>query len=384
MRDKSAISVARALVNNVFLIHGAVELQIHDQGTEFINDVMWNLNMLLGVQDLRTTAYRPVASGQIERVHKTINAVFAKTVSQNLRDWCELAPFVTFAYNTSRHSSTSFSPFYLLYLREPLVGIDLLLHKKEPAYQSFDQYSDEVRRKMQVAYRIVENQLKVVFDRAKRRYDARVKSVKFNVGDLCYFYSPRLFAGRGRKFRNQISGPWKVIRKVNEVNYSIQKSPKSKAVIVHVDRMVKYFGDVPKCWQENEPTTISLIRCDDSTRKTDSIESENSHDATVGGSPVSSLSDASSVSAIHGPDNQREPVSACQEDATLIKSSKDAGFQYCFTNARNESYNLLQCGGCYFEIDWEEMKMRISSSNPSANTNGPGSYIMNRMVQQTV
>ena len=56
-------------MNNVFLIHGAVELQIHDQGTEFVNDVMWNLNMLLGVQDLRTTAYRPVANGQIERVH---------------------------------------------------------------------------------------------------------------------------------------------------------------------------------------------------------------------------------------------------------------------------------------------------------------------------
>ena len=51
LRDKSAISVARALVNNVFLIHGAVELQIHDQGTEFVNDVMWNLNMLLGVHD---------------------------------------------------------------------------------------------------------------------------------------------------------------------------------------------------------------------------------------------------------------------------------------------------------------------------------------------
>ena len=66
-----AISVAGALVNNVFLIHGGVELQIHNQGTGFVNDVMWNLNMLLGVQDLRKTAYRPaaaVANGQIERV----------------------------------------------------------------------------------------------------------------------------------------------------------------------------------------------------------------------------------------------------------------------------------------------------------------------------
>ena len=379
LRDKSAISVARALVNNVFLIPGAVELQIHEQGTEFVNDVMRNLNMLLGVQDLRTTAYRPVANGQIERVHKTINAVFAKTVSQNLRDWCELAPFVTFAYNTSRHSSTTFSPFYLLYLKEPRVGIYLLLHKKEPAYQNFDQYSEDVRRKMQVAYKIVENQLKVVFDRAKRRYDARVRSVKFEVGDLCYFYSPRLFAGRGRKFRNQTSGPWKVIRKVNEVNYSIQKSPKSKAIIVHVDRMMKYFGEVPKSWLESEPKTVNLICCVSSTMKTYLPESENSHDT-----PATSSPDASSVSAIQGPDNQREPGSACQEDSVFIKSSKDTGFQYCFTNASNKSENLIHCGGCCFEIDWEEKKVRISSSNPSANTNGPGSYTVNRIVQQTV
>ena len=323
-----------------------------------------------------------MANGQIERVHKTINAVFAKTVSQNLRDWCELAPFVTFSYNTSRHSSTSFSPFYLLYLREPRVGIDLMLHKQEPAYQNFDQYSDEVRRKMQVAYRIVENQLKVVFDRAKRRYDARVRSVKFDVGDLCYFYYPRLFAGRGHKFRNQTSGPWKVIRKVNEVNYSIQKSPKSKATIVHVDRTMKYFGEVPKCWLENEPKTITLIRCENSTGRIDSTESGNGHDKPVAGPPVTGLPDASS--AIHGPDNQQGPVNACQEDAVFIKSGKDAGFQYCFTNAGNKSDNLLECGVCYLEINWEEMKVRISSSNPSANTNGPGCYILSRMDQHTV
>ena len=37
LRDKTAMTVARALVDIVYLIHGAVELQIHDQGTEFCN-----------------------------------------------------------------------------------------------------------------------------------------------------------------------------------------------------------------------------------------------------------------------------------------------------------------------------------------------------------
>ena len=37
-----------------------------------------------------------------------------KMVYENQRNWCELTPYVTFAYNTSYHSSTTFSPFYLL------------------------------------------------------------------------------------------------------------------------------------------------------------------------------------------------------------------------------------------------------------------------------
>ena len=143
LRDKSALTVANALLKHVYLIYGAVELQVHDNGPEFVNSVLFHLSKMMGVQDLRSTAYRPVANAAIERVHRTINAVFAKTIKEHQRDWHEQAKYVCFAYNTAKHTSTTFSPFYLVFLREPRVGIDLFLERSEPGYQSTDEYSDK-------------------------------------------------------------------------------------------------------------------------------------------------------------------------------------------------------------------------------------------------
>ena len=41
LRDKSALTVAKALLKNVYLIYGAVELQVHDNGLEFVNSVLF-------------------------------------------------------------------------------------------------------------------------------------------------------------------------------------------------------------------------------------------------------------------------------------------------------------------------------------------------------
>ena len=265
LRDKSALSVANALLEHVYLVYGAAELQIHDNGPEFVNSVLQHLSRMLGIQDLRSTAYRPVANAAIERVHRTINAVFAKTIKENQRDWHEQAKYVAFAYNTAKHNSTTFSPFYLVFMREPRVGIDLFLDRSEPAFQDTDEYSEKVRERMQKAYSIVQEQLKATFDRAKRRYDQRVKAVHFTLNSYVWFFCPRLKAGRGRKFRKLTDGPFRIVRILNEVNYVIQKVPGGRQQVVHVDRLLRYEGEPPIVWlryDENNkhPTEDTVVK----------------------------------------------------------------------------------------------------------------------------
>ena len=131
---------------------------------------------LLGIQLNRTTAYRPSSNDAIERVHRTINASFAKMVDDNQRNWCELTPYVTFAYKTSYHSSTGFSPFYLLYLRVARIPIDLVMENVgESIPANWDDYVMEMRDRMEKTFLTVRDQLGQAFQRAKQVNDGRVK-----------------------------------------------------------------------------------------------------------------------------------------------------------------------------------------------------------------
>jgi len=47
-------------------------------------------------------------------------------IQKNLKSWEECLPFVEFVYNRIVHSTTSFSPFKIVYGFNPLTPIDLI------------------------------------------------------------------------------------------------------------------------------------------------------------------------------------------------------------------------------------------------------------------
>ena len=59
LRNKEATTVAKALVDHVFLKYGLCTEILSDLGEEFQNEVMTDLLRILGVSRLRTSAYRP-------------------------------------------------------------------------------------------------------------------------------------------------------------------------------------------------------------------------------------------------------------------------------------------------------------------------------------
>jgi len=116
---------------------------------EFWSDVMICLAELLDIQPSKITSHRPNANGVVERVHGTLHSMFGKLVSQNQRDWCELVPYVTYAYNTTLHGSTSFSPFYLTYLRRARIPIEILFcMPSEAAYEMDNTYVSVTSERM--------------------------------------------------------------------------------------------------------------------------------------------------------------------------------------------------------------------------------------------
>jgi transposase InsO family protein len=101
LKNKTALTVAEALVQNVFLPFGSCQSLVSDQGTEFCNIILEEVTKLLGIRKLRTSAYRAFANGRVERVHRTMNTLLSRLVSDNQSDWQTKLPFVVTAINAS-------------------------------------------------------------------------------------------------------------------------------------------------------------------------------------------------------------------------------------------------------------------------------------------
>ncbi len=320
LRDKSALSVARALVEKVYLVYGTVEIQISDQGREFENEVLRNIATLMEFQKYRTTSYRPQTNGSVKRVHRTIQGMFAKLISANQRDWCEKIPYVSFAYNNAYHTSTTYTPAYLVFLRHPTVPLELMLEQPSPTYPAnLDDFTELMAERMRQAYDVVREELQCVFGKTKRRYDSKVKNTQFGVGDLVWYYCPRVKPRLGRKWQNLTSGPMLIIRRVNQVNYAIKRSPKSRPFVVHVDRIRRFEGETPAGWiteilstQTHKITDVSKERNDDAVVENNQVPEiqsssmENSLILSDRITPSSSCTDTMHKTGITSVDQQSE------------------------------------------------------------------------------
>ena len=73
--DKKEPTIAKALVERVFGIFGPPETLHSDQGPEFENKVMKQLQNVFGYNKTKPMPYRPQGNSMSERVHSTLHAM---------------------------------------------------------------------------------------------------------------------------------------------------------------------------------------------------------------------------------------------------------------------------------------------------------------------
>ena len=115
---------------SLFCRHGAPKRIQSDQGREFVNSLTNLLLKLTGVHHVISTAYHPQTNGLDERFNQTLQRALLKMIDENQSEWDKFLDSVLFAYRTSKQASTTFSPFFLLYGREPTLPVDLIVSNK--------------------------------------------------------------------------------------------------------------------------------------------------------------------------------------------------------------------------------------------------------------
>jgi len=149
IRDKVNVTVAGALMKHLYLVYGPAKILVHDQGGEFWSKVMTRLAALLDIQPSKITIHRLNSNGVVETVHATLHSMFGKLVAENQRNWCELVPYVTYAYNTTSHGTNSLSPFFLMYMCRARTPIKLLFDlSMEMKYENKDAPVSEASERM--------------------------------------------------------------------------------------------------------------------------------------------------------------------------------------------------------------------------------------------
>eukprot|EP00253_Pinus_taeda_P010330 PITA_10330 len=97
---------------------------IIDGGLQFISNkiaaTLTNNHILHKI----TTPYHPQENDQVESTNKVIEAILTKIIASHRRDWASRLPEALWAYRTTWRNTTGYSPYQLVFGKEPIFPIE--------------------------------------------------------------------------------------------------------------------------------------------------------------------------------------------------------------------------------------------------------------------
>ena len=126
-RSQTAQTTARTLWDKFIVHYGLPEKILSYQGCNFESQLVDDLCKLMGMQKIWTSPYHPQTNGQCERLNSTLINMLGTLPLEKKSEWKNHIGTVVHAYNCTRNSATGFSPYYLMYGRQPHLPVDVTL-----------------------------------------------------------------------------------------------------------------------------------------------------------------------------------------------------------------------------------------------------------------
>ncbi|KAI4881115.1 hypothetical protein NFI96_026358, partial [Prochilodus magdalenae] len=193
VREATAQIAASRFQSDIFARHGAPRFLISDRGQQFMSAFFNHVVEALGTEHRFTTAYHPQTNAA-ERVNRTLKAAIR-------------------AYGT-------------VHTIRPLGLDDPLMSQPETPENAVQRIHDHARASQKSSH-----------VRQKRHYDKTRRTVVYEPGDLVRLKShPRLdaVANLTAKLAPVFSGPYKVVKKLSDVNYRLSGVDGTDMGVVHV------------------------------------------------------------------------------------------------------------------------------------------------------
>ncbi|KAJ8015288.1 hypothetical protein DPEC_G00024570 [Dallia pectoralis] len=219
--NQKAQTVAKCLWDN-FIVHYGIPEKLHsDQGRDFESRLIKQLCEVAGIQKIRTTPYHP-RGNPVERFNRTLLGMLGTLENQDKSHWKDFVKPLVHAYNCTRSDVTGFTPYELMFGRQPRLPVDLAfgLPVKEGQQKSHSQYVKHLKSRLEESYKIATRSAAKVAEKNKTRFDKRVTSSALDIGDRVLVRNVRI---RGK---HKLADKWEstvhlVVKKL-ETSPSIQ------------------------------------------------------------------------------------------------------------------------------------------------------------------
>ena len=250
--SKESDVVAEAIYNKWYLRYGLPQTIHTDQGNEFTNDLLKRLNSRSTVDHQFTTPYNPSSNGEVERFNRTLIESLSCYTEQSPSLWHRHLDGVLFAYRTSVHAATGYSPYYLTYGREARTPLDILESSSRDIYLDVDSYGTLITRELKQAHKLVQAKLLQTALATKERWSKahpRASGSRFQTGDQVLMWIPPINKLTGQpdhsqKFRRSWRGPYIVVhQRFGEDSdvYLIRDPTSHREWSINVNKLTKYF-----------------------------------------------------------------------------------------------------------------------------------------------
>ena len=184
-RNQTAKTTARVLFDN-FIVHYGFPARLHsDQGASFESSIIRELCQLTGIAKSRTTPYHAMGNGLVERLNRSLLDMLGTLPEEKKTDWKSYLPSLVHAYNCTKHDSTGFAPYYLMFGRHPLLPIDLYLglNPEEADIRGRSEYVNRLREGLRRAYELASAGARKAKAKQKQYYDQKAGSAALEPGD---------------------------------------------------------------------------------------------------------------------------------------------------------------------------------------------------------
>jgi hypothetical protein len=208
--NQKAPTVADAIYRYWICRHGLFMVLHSDNSKNLAGEVMKELSTRLRFTHTFSPEYHPQSNAFVERFNRFLGDAITAYIQDTHQNWDLVLDPILFAYRTSVHLITGETPFYMAYIRDARLPVDVLSGGTTGQARTRTQ-GNSVVELMSKAYARVRERMEKLARSRKLIFDQKTKDIAFELGNIVLvFYEEHHRPGQSTKLISRWIGPYRI------------------------------------------------------------------------------------------------------------------------------------------------------------------------------